>query len=94
MHLAHLNVGALYELLHVKRSLLGCCVLLELHELLDEVLVVLALENDAEDELHQDKQLVDILLLDQFIQVNNVVFEGSHATHGFLVRAEPELHLR
>ena len=22
------------------------------------------------------------------------MFEGSHATHGFLVRAEPELHLR
>ena len=54
-HLAHLNIGTFYELLHVLRSLLGCCVLLELHELLDEVLIVLALENDAEDELYQDE---------------------------------------
>ena len=53
--LAHPNIGTFYELLHVLRSLLGCCVLLELSELLDEVLTPLALENDAEDELYQDE---------------------------------------
>ena len=60
---------------------------------MQQLLRVVTLQQDAEDELNEYEHLVDVLVLDQFHQVDTIWLERPRLAVGLRVRVEPVLHL-
>ena len=86
--LTELNVCTLDEFLNVHGCALG-----QFTEPFQEDFGVFALQNDAEDELNEDEQHVDILILDKPANFDLIRSKGPHLAHRLNIRLEPLLHL-
>ena len=76
------------KLLHI---VLGS--LVQIQELLNQCFRVLTFEDDAEDELDEDEQFINVLLLYEQFHVNDVMSKRAHTIACIRMRVKPKFHL-